>query len=61
VAFSPDGEGLVSGADDDGILKYWDVSSLADMERGRDRVISGIPGQRFQLIRKFEGHTVRNF
>jgi len=56
VAFIPDGKGLVSGGAD-GILKYWDVSSLSDMEISRD---GGTPGERFQLIRKFEGHDVRN-
>lgn len=57
VAFIPDGMGLVSGGAD-GILKYWDVSSLSDMELGR---YGGSPGERFQLIRKFEGHDVRDF
>jgi WD40 repeat protein len=59
VAFSPDGKGLVSGGTN-GILRYWDVSSLG-MEIGRGGVIGGTPGQRFQQIRKFDGHSVRNF
>jgi WD40 repeat protein len=60
VAFSPDGKGLVSGGGD-GILTYWDVSSLAVMNTGRERMIGGTPGQRFPQIRTFEGHTARNF
>ena len=59
VAFSPDGKGLVSGGKDM-ILRYWDVSSLADMEIGGGRMIGGYPGQRFPQIRTFEGHNVRN-
>ena len=53
VAFSPDGNGLVSGGDN-GILRYWDVSSLAGMETGKGQM-------RIQQIRIFEGHMARNF
>lgn len=52
VAFSPDGRGLVNRVDG-GILRFWDVSSLADIKRDRDQ--DGIP------YNKFEGHTVRDF
>ena len=58
LRFSPDGKGLVSGGDKE--LKYWDVSSLAVMERGREQIIDGDSGQRFPHIRTFQGHTVRN-
>ena len=58
LRFSPDGKGLVSGGDKE--LKYWDVSSLAVMERGHGQIIDGEPGQRFPLMRSFQGHTVSN-
>ena len=58
LRFSPDGKGLMSGGDNE--LKYWDVSSLAVMERGRGQIIDGDPGQRFPLMRSFQGHTVSN-
>ena len=59
LRFSPDGKGLVSGGGDTG-LKYWDVSSLAVMGRDRGQIIDGDPGQRFPLMRSFQGHTVSN-
>ena len=51
VKFTPDGKGLMSGGDD-GVAKYWDLSSLGIHEAGRAVVTS------FPLIQSFSGYTV---
>ena len=51
VEFTPDGKGLMSGGED-GVAKYWDLSSLGIHEAGRAVVTL------FPLIQSFSGHTV---
>jgi len=50
VAFSPGMKGLVSGGID-GILRYWDASSLGDMEIGR------VIGSDDRTVRIWDPHT----
>ena len=51
VEFTPDGKGLISGGGGDGMVKYWDMTSLG----------SGSERQSFPEIRRFSGHNVRQF
>ena len=55
LAFTPDGNGLVSGGRDK-TLKYWDVSSLVHSQPGQRPVVDG---PNFEQILRFKGHTVR--